>query len=127
MKARTMKLNRLAVAAFAGTQLATVAFAADDTGTNSAVDIQTLKQQIDALSQEVRTLEHQQQKDEGTVTRAFKDQPHVSIGTDGVNFTSANSNFTATLHAWVQVDTRTFFENGNTPGIDGFVLRRARP
>jgi phosphate-selective porin OprO/OprP len=127
MKMTTMKLNRLLIAAFVATQFATAAFAADDTGTNSAVDIQTLKQQIDALSQEVRTLERQQQNDEGTVTKAFKDEPHVSIGADGANFTSANSNFTATLHAWVQVDSRTFFENGNTAGIDGFLLRRARP
>lgn len=121
-----MKLNRLIVAAFAGTQFATIAFAADDTGTNSAVDVQTLKQQIDTLNQEVQVLERQQQKDEGTVRDTVQNGPHISVGSDGVNFISAHSNFVSSLHAWVQVDSRTFFENGNTAGIDGFVLRRAR-
>ena len=127
MKTRSMKLNRLLVAAFAATQFATIAFAADDTETNSNIDIQTLKQQIDTLNQEVQTLERQQQNDEGTATQAAQNEPHLSVGPSGVIFKSANSNFVAGLHAWVQVDSRTFFNNGaSTAGLDGFLVRRAR-
>jgi phosphate-selective porin OprO/OprP len=126
MKAKKMKLNRLLVAAFAGTQVATAAFAADDTGTNNAVDIQTLKQQIDTLNQEVQTLERQQQEDEGATTAAAKNATRLTVGSDGINFISGNTNFVAGLHAWVQMDSRTFFQNGHSAGIDGFLLRRAR-
>jgi phosphate-selective porin OprO and OprP len=126
MKTKTMKLNRLLVAAFAATQFATITLAADETGTNSAIDIQTLKQQIDVLNQEVQTLERQQQNDESTAAQSAQNEPHISVGSDGVNFISAHSNFVSSLHAWVQVDSRTFFQNGHTAGIDGFLLRRAR-
>lgn len=118
-------MKRLLIATVVGTQFAVAASAAETT-TNSAVDIQTLKQQIQRLDQEVRVLERQQQNDEDKTAAQTANSPHLTVGANGVNFTSANSNFVAGLHAWVQADSRTFFENGHTAGIDGFLLRRAR-
>lgn len=127
MKKSKIKMNRLLAITFAGTQFAGAAVAADDTSTNNPVDIETLKQQIQTLSEEVRVLQRQQQEDEDTSTKAAANSPHLSIGADGASFSSANTNFVYSLHGLVQVDSRTFFQNGRTAGIDGFLLRRARP
>jgi phosphate-selective porin OprO/OprP len=124
MKTKKTNLNRLVVVAFAGTLFVTSSLAEDIAGTN--VDIQMLEKQIQSLDQEVQELKQQQHEDQQTTAKAIKSQAHVSVGADGVNFISANSNFTASLHGLVQVDSRTFFENGAIPGIDGFLLRRAR-
>jgi phosphate-selective porin OprO/OprP len=126
MKTKRTEPKRLLAAAFAATLFVTSAIAADDTTTSTNVDIQTLEKQIQSLDQEVQELKNQQHEDQQTTARAIKSQAHVSVGADGVNFVSANSNFTASLHGLVQVDSRTFFENGQIPGIDGFLLRRAR-
>jgi phosphate-selective porin OprO/OprP len=126
MKTSKVKLKQLLAIAFVGTLFTTSSFAADDTDTGTNVDIQTLEQQIQTLDQEVRALKHEQQQDQTATTQAFKSQSHLTVGADGVNFVSANSNFVAGLHAWVLVDSRTFFQNGATPGLDGFVLRKAR-
>ncbi len=126
MRTSKTELKRLLAIAFAGTLFVTSSLAADETATSTNVDINTLEKQIQSLDQEVRELKHQQHEDQQTTSQALKAQPHFSIGQDGINFASANSNFTAGIHAWVQVDSRTFFQNGATPGIDGLLLRRAR-
>jgi phosphate-selective porin OprO/OprP len=126
MKTSKIELKRLLAIAFAGTLFVTSSLAADETATSTNVDIDTLEKQIQSLDQEVRELKHQQHEDQQATTQAIKSQPHLSVGADGINFTSANSNFVAGLHGVLQVDSRTFFQNGSTPGIDGFLLRRAR-
>ncbi|HTR43646.1 MAG TPA: porin [Pseudomonadales bacterium] len=123
MKTLKINLKWVLAAAFAGTLFASPLLAADGTDTGTNVDIQTLEKQIQALDQEVRELKHQQYEDQQSVVKA---QPRLSAGADGINFSSANSNFVAGLHGVLQVDSRTFFQNGQIPGIDGFLLRRAR-
>ena len=78
---------------------------------------------MDALEQQQQ---QQQQQAQAASQAAIKPTASLTVGADGVNFRSANSNFVAGLHAWVQVDSRTFFQDEHTPGIDGFLLRRAR-
>jgi phosphate-selective porin OprO and OprP len=126
MRTSKTKLKGLLAIAFAGSLFITPSLAADETDTGTNIDVQTLEKQIQSLDQEVRELKHQQHEDQQATTQTLKSQSHLSVGADGINFASANSNFTAGLHAVVQVDSRTFFENGATPGIDGFLLRRAR-
>lgn len=126
MKLSQMKLNRLLVTTLAGSLSATAALAQDDAAKNGDPDIQTLKSEIQQLEQKVDVLEYQQGKDHKAVTLAATNSAHLTVGSDGVIFTSANSNFVAGVHGLVQVDSRTFFQNGATPGIDGFLLRRAR-
>jgi phosphate-selective porin OprO/OprP len=122
---KTMKLTRSLIIAL-GTAQFTAAALADDEGTNSDTDVRALKQQIEQLEQKVDVLEYQQEKDHKAVVSAATNSAHLTVGTDGVNFISANSNFVAGLHGVLQVDSRTFFQNGATPGLDGFLLRRAR-
>jgi phosphate-selective porin OprO and OprP len=121
-----MQFKRWLVITFAATQLATAALAADEMTTNNETEIQTLRDEIQRLEQKVDNLEQQEQENNTAITNASQPTAHLTVGADGINFISANSNFVAGLHAWVQVDSRTFFQNGSTPGIDGFVLRRAR-
>lgn len=123
MKTSKINLKWVLATAFAGTLFASPLLAADETDTSTNVDIRTLEKQIQDLDQEVRELKHQQYEDQQTAVKA---QPRLSAGADGINFASANSNFVAGLHGVVQVDSRTFFQNGQIPGIDGFLLRRAR-
>ena len=54
------------------------------------------------------------------------------VGDKGLSVSSADSNFVFQLHAVIQVDNRTFFNdkdnhNHSIQGNDGFILRRARP
>ena len=126
MKTSKMKLNRLLGITSGAALFVTSSHGADETATQTNINVQTLEQQIQALDQEVRELKHQQHEDQQATTQALKSQAHLTVGADGINFSSANTNFTAGLHAWVQMDSRTFFQNGATPGIDGFLLRRAR-
>ncbi len=96
---------------------AVAAHAADE------VDIAALKKQVQELDFKVRMLEHQQDND----VAAQKVMPKISLGGGGFAFTSAETNFAAQLHGLIQVDSRSFFNDGNTRGTDGFLLRKARP
>ena len=151
-----MKLKPLTLTVVIGTQFAVSALAADVTATNStteADEISTLKKeiqvleqkvedlekrqtvqtnsappaQIEALDQKVRILERERENDQEEAAALAKTQPRLAISQNGVSFSSADSNFVAQLHAVVQVDTRSFFKDGDNNGTDGFLLRRARP
>jgi len=128
------------------------AYAADASGGNSAdaAEIKILKQEVDelvqkvnaleqerspqqqtnqiqALDQQVRILERERENDKEDAEALAKTQPKVSLGENGFSFSSANSNFVATLHGLLQADSRTFFADDKINGNDGFILRRARP
>ena len=153
-----MKINQLLITVFVGAQFAVAAFAADDTATNSteAVEIETLKQEIQKLArkvsdlenqhqtaqqtavgadngqitdldQKVRILERQRELDQEATASAAKSTPKIVLGPNGFGFSSADSNFVATLHGLIQLDSRTFPADGGIKGNDGFLLRRARP
>jgi phosphate-selective porin OprO/OprP len=119
-----MKNKQWLVMTLIGTQSAAVSLAQSET--NNPSGIEDLKQQIQVLENKVDALEHQQPAAQSVPPAEAKPSATLTVGSDGVNFRSANSNFVAALHAWVQVDSRTFFQNEHTPGIDGFLLRRAR-
>lgn len=115
-----MKLNRLILVTVLGAQFAFPAFAADDS------TIEALRQQIQELDQKVRVLERKRELDQGDATAAAKKQPLVKLDASGFTLASADTNFSISLHGLVQLDSRTFFQNA-APGVDGFLLRRARP
>lgn len=103
------------------TQLALTSRAADD------ADIQALKQEIQVLDQKVQILERQREDDHEEQAAAIKTAPKLSLGANGFTFSSANSNFVASLHGLFQLDSRTFINEHGLNGNDGFLLRRARP
>lgn len=118
-----MKLKKLTwkLTAVVAAQLASIAHAADD------ADIEALKQQIHELDQKVRVLERQRENDQEEQAAARQAAPKLSLGANGFTFSTANSNFVASLHGLFQTDSRTFINNHGLPGTDGFLLRRARP
>jgi phosphate-selective porin OprO/OprP len=128
MKTIKMKINRWLFGTIIGTQFAFAALAADETATNGDADIATLRQEIQDLDQKVRILERNRENDQDAAVAAAKTQPKIAVGANGFGFSSADSNFVATLHGLIQADGRTFFEDGGgTLGKNTFLLRRARP
>jgi phosphate-selective porin OprO/OprP len=87
----------------------------------------TSKEQIQALDQKVRVLERLRENDQDAAATVAKAQPRISLGASGFSFSSADSNFVATLHGLVQVDSRTFQNDNHIQGNDSILLRRARP
>src|SRR5665647_1399253 len=116
-----MKLKQLLVAALLGSQIARPVFAAD----NAAIE--ALKQQIQELAQKVRVLERQRENDQDTTATVAKAAPKLVIGSGGLSASSADSNFVFNLKGLVQVDNRSFLNEGIVRGSDSFLLRRARP
>ncbi len=118
-----MKLNNKITVALISAGLVSVAQAVE---INDA-DFAALKKQLADLDQKVRVLEREREIDGEAATAATKALPKITLGAGGFSFGSADSNFVAQLHGVVQVDNRTFFNDGNVNGNDGFLLRRARP
>ncbi len=83
--------------------------------------------QIQDLDQKVRILQRQHEIDQDTAAELAKTQPKVAFNQNGFSFASADSNFVASLHALLQVDSRTFIADHGINGNDGFLIRRARP
>jgi phosphate-selective porin OprO and OprP len=152
-----MKLNQLLIVTFVGTQFAVAAFADDATNNSTeAAEIETLKQEIQKLDQKVSDLESQHQaaqpsaansgnaqiqdldqkvsilerereNDQDAAAAAAKTEPKITLGANGFGFSSADSNFVATIHGQLQLDSRTFSQDDHVQGNDSFLLRRARP
>jgi len=117
-----MKTNSKSIVALAGITLALSSVAA-----KSDTEVDQLKQRIEELDQKVRILEREREIDQDNAAAAAKTQSKIVVGSSGVNFTSGDTNFVAQLHGLVQLDSRTFFQDGGNNGNDGFLLRRARP
>ena len=87
----------------------------------------TSKEQIQALDQKVRVLERLRENDQDATAAVAKAQPRLAVGASGVTFSSADTNFSISLHGVLQADSRTFPSDGSINGNDSFLLRRARP
>jgi phosphate-selective porin OprO and OprP len=89
------------------------------------------EQQIQELDQKLRILQRQRELDQEASTEAAKAAakaaPVITLGASGLNIRSADTNFAFALRGLLQIDSRTFFDNGGIMGVDGFILRRARP
>jgi phosphate-selective porin OprO and OprP len=99
--------------------------------TNATDDLILLRQQIQALDQKVRVLERQRELDQDASKEAAKEtlkaSPVFTAGPSGFSIRSADTNFVVAFHGLVQVDSRTFFDDGGIKANNGFLLRRARP
>jgi phosphate-selective porin OprO/OprP len=87
----------------------------------------TAKEQTQELDRKVRILARQRELDQESAAAAAKAQPRITVGANGVNFISTDTNFALSLHGVLQVDSRTFWGSDNIQGNSGFLLRRARP
>ncbi len=118
-----MKLNNKITVALIGLGLVSAAQAVEI----SDADFAALKKQLTELDQKVRILEREREIDGEAAVAKLATTPKLTIGANGASFGSADTNFVIQLHGVVQLDSRTFFSDGNVNGNDGFLLRRARP
>ena len=86
----------------------------------------TNQEQIQELDQQVRILGRQHELDKEDAAAAAKTKPLVKLDASGFTLTSADTNFSISLHGLIQLDSRTFFADHNLVN-SGFLLRRARP
>ncbi len=113
---KNLKNSGLALALFASQFLAMNAMA-DQTSD----DIQALKNQIQALSQKVEQLQHQQNVQTAKQTNA----PFITAGAEGFSLQSADKNFILKLGGFAQVDARDYVSTARG-GKDTFTIRRMR-
>lgn len=120
IKNRTI-LNPWILAAVLGVPT-TLPLLADD-----AADIAALKEQVQELDQKIRILERQHELEDQAVADKSATLPKISVGANGFTMSSADTNYSISLHGVLQLDTRTFENDDHVPGSTGFILRRARP
>ena len=95
--------------------------------TDESAVIKELREQIQQLDQKVRILERRGELAQDVAVEKSKTLPLITLGANGFNFSSADSNFVAQIHGLVQFDSRTFFQDAGVQNNDSFLLRRARP
>jgi phosphate-selective porin OprO/OprP len=83
--------------------------------------------EVQELDQKIRVVARQRELDQEAAAAASKTQPRLTIGAGGATFSSADTNFSISLHGLLQVDSRTFPADGGIRGNDTLLLRRARP
>ena len=130
MKTKLNSLNSKLIVGVAGLNLTISALAADALPSDPSAgnsEIDQLKKQIEALDQKVRILERDREIDQDNTAAAIQSQPKIILGRNGFSMSSSDSNFVAQLHGVIQLDSRSFFQDGGNNGLDGFLLRRARP
>jgi phosphate-selective porin OprO/OprP len=147
-----LKLNAVTITTLAGLFFTIPLSAADTDKTAETAEVESLKKEVQALEQKVSSLEQQQREpeqsssahvgeldqkvrvlererelDQQAALESAKTTPKITLGANGFSFSSADSNFVATLHGLIQLDSRTFPADNGIKGNDGFILRRARP
>ncbi len=89
--------------------------------------IKALEQRLEAYDQQIRRLEERlgaQEKKEAALSKA---PPLVSVGANGFVMQSSNADFALKLKGVLQVDSRSYFDDGGIQNNDTFLLRRVRP
>jgi phosphate-selective porin OprO and OprP len=83
---------------------------------------------VEALEQQVKVLQRQNELAGEAAKEAAKTNPVVSFSHDGFKFRDANTNYSIGLHAVLQLDSRWYLDHaGPAAGTDTFLIRRARP
>ncbi|HWX22111.1 MAG TPA: porin [Candidatus Binatia bacterium] len=82
---------------------------------------------LEELGQKVKALERERELDREAADAKAKEVPKLTLGERGFSLASADGAFAVQLGGVLQVDSRSFFNDGGTVGNDGFLLRRARP
>lgn len=106
-----------------GTAMTAVASGAADDSTR----IKELEQRLQELDQKYRVLERRLELQDESAAEKAKTAPSVSIGAQGFQFRSADTNFALKIKGLVQVDSRFYIDDGGNNRNDTFLLRRARP
>ncbi len=118
---RQTTVNTWQVAAFVGAQMLALGALADPAPDQSTSDIDSLRKQIQALTQKVDELELKQ----GAATEKQKAAPLVTAGENGFSMQSADSNFVLRLSGFAQVDGH-YYASPAVGAKDTFTIRRLR-
>src|SRR2546426_12057767 len=118
-----MKFRQWLVAAAITTHTTGGLLLADD----RADEINALKKQLQELDQKIKILERNRELDIEAAEAKSKEALNISIGEKGFIVGSADGANVIKLRGLLQVDSRTFFNDGGNKMNDSFVLRRARP
>src|SRR6266545_7498362 len=97
---------------------------ADD---ETAETIKALKKQIEELDQRVRILDRKSELDKEASAELARSAPTMSSDGRGFTLQSADTNFVLKLRGLLQLDSRTYVNDGGINNNDTFLLRRARP
>src|ERR1039457_5051446 len=115
----------LLIGALVGLQSTALDLRADDT--NTVELIKQLQKRIEELEQKVKVLERGNGPGAEAHDAKAKEAPKISIGQQGFSFGSPNGNFAVQLKGFVQMDSRTFFNDPTVVGNDSLLMRRVRP
>lgn len=118
--ARLGCLHRLVLPLFL---LGTLACNADDRDEK----IRALEKRLESYDEKIRQLEERLAAQETKDTAPSKTTPLVSMGQNGFIMQSADTNFVLQFKGLLQVDSRSFFDDGGIKSHDTFLVRRARP
>lgn len=118
---RKFTLTRTALLAAATITSALPAAAAD-----SASEIQALREQVNALEQQLRVLARQVELKDEAAAAAAPTTPRVTASDRAFTIASPDAANSIRLRGLVQLDSRLFFDDGGGINNNAFVLRRAR-
>ena len=88
--------------------------------------IAALKAQIEALSDKINILERKGEINEEAAAAVKKETPVIVASDKGFSITSADKNYSLRFRGLLQVDSRTFLQDGGINNNDSFLIRRAR-
>jgi phosphate-selective porin OprO and OprP len=86
-----------------------------------------LEKRYEALEQKYKVLERKLELQQEGATEKSKTSASLSAGASGFSFRSADTNFVFKLRGLLQIDSRTYVDDGGIGNNDTFALRRARP
>jgi phosphate-selective porin OprO and OprP len=79
------------------------------------------------LDQKLRVLVRNNELAAEAAEAKAREQPRLTLGVNGLQLASGDTNFVFGLRGLLQVDSRMFFNDGDIQANDAFLLRRARP
>jgi phosphate-selective porin OprO/OprP len=90
-----------------------------------SADLQALRDQVNALAQQLKVLSRQLELKEEAAAAA-PPAPKVTVNDKGFSIASADDANSIRFRGLVQLDSRLFFGDGGGVANNGFILRRAR-
>src|SRR5882724_12032799 len=89
--------------------------------------IKQLERRLESFEEKARRLEEKLDALEGRAPEKRASQPTLSVGQNGFAMQSGDTNFVLKLKGILQIDSRTYVDDGGIKNNDTLLIRRARP